>query len=211
MEPVSMAISGAAYYVATKFVDQFISQEGYGWFRKMLFPKQRYVDRLYQLIQETATSFEVEYPIESDKIPFYHSQPLFDVLNDLPDKTELLNKFGDYPNILPPTQNQLERFYAILTLKINSCKTLKNLHIEETYKEKIFDISDELIQIKLVLRSIDEKLTFHLSDDWLNEKSRQAIADLGGRYTPELNVKLEIAKIFDGLGRIISLKYFFHK
>lgn len=207
MEPVSMAISGAAYYVATKFVDQFISQEGYGWFRKMLFPKQRYVDRLYQLIQETATSFEVEYPIESDKIPFYHSQPLFDVLNEyilfkeLPDKTELLNKFGDYPNILPPTQNQLERFYAILTLKINSCKTLKNLHIEETYKEKIFDISDELIQIKLVLRSIDEKLTFHLSDDWLNEKSRQAIADLGGRYTPELNVKLEIAKIFDGLGR----------
>ncbi|WP_249414935.1 ATP-binding protein [Citrobacter sp. RHBSTW-00535] len=216
MEPVSMAISGAAYYVATKFVDQFISQEGYGWFRKRLFPKKRYVDRLYQLIQETATSFEVEYPIESDKIPFYQSQPLFDVLNEyilfkeLPDKTELLNKFGDYPNVLPPTQNQLERFYAILTLKINSCKALKNLHIEENYKEKIFDISDELIQIKLILRSIDEKLTFHLSDDWLIEKSRQAIADLGGRYTPKLNVKLEIAKIFDGLGRTNNFSEIFY-
>lgn len=202
-----MAISGAAYYVATKFVDQFISQEGYGWFRKKLFPKQRYVDRLYQLIQETATEFEVEYPIESDKIPFYHSQPLFDVLNEyvlfknLPDKTELLNKFSYFPSILPPTKNQLERFYALLTLKINNCQTLKRLHINEAYKEKIFDISGELIEIKLFLRSIDEKLTFHLSDGWLNEKSRQAIADLGGRYTPELNVKLEIAKIFDGLGR----------
>lgn len=207
MEPILMAISGVTYYVATKFVDQFISQEGYGWFRKKLFPKQRYVDRLVQLIQETAAEFEVEYPIQSDKVPFYHSQLLFDVLNEyvfferLPDKAELLSNFSGHPSILPPTQNQLEHFYTILTFKINNCKILKSLHIEETYKERIFNISNELIQIKLVLRSIDDKLTFHLSDDWLNEKSRQAIVDLGGRYTPELNVKLEIAKIFDGLGR----------
>jgi hypothetical protein len=207
MEPITLAIGGASYYVATKFVDQFISQEGYGWFRKQLFPKQRYVDRLYQLIEETASEFEVEYPEDSDKVPFYQSQPLFDVLNqyilfkELPDKAEVVNKFSDYPSVLPPTQKQLERFYAILALKINKCTTLKNHHIEETYKEKIFDISDEIIQIKLLLQSLDEKLTFHLSDDWLNEKNRQAIADLGGRYTPELNVKLEIAKIFEGLGR----------
>lgn len=82
MEPVSITIGGVAYYVATKFVDQFISQEGYGWLRKMLFPRQRYVDRLYQLIEETTTEFEAKYPIESDKVPFYHSQPLFDVLNE---------------------------------------------------------------------------------------------------------------------------------
>lgn len=211
-----MALGGAAYYVATKFVDQFISQEGYGWFRKILCPKQRYVDRLYQLIEETATEFEVEYPIESDKVPFYHSQPLFDVLNEyilfkeLPDKSELLNKFNDYPSILPPTKNQLVLFYAILTLKINKCKTLKSLHIEETYKEKIFDISDEIIQIKLILKSLDEKLTFHLSNDWLNEKNVLAIADLGGRYTPELNVKLDVAKVFEGLGRTQAFSDMFY-
>lgn len=211
-----MAISGAAYYIATKFVDQFISQEGYGWFRKMLFPKQRYVDRLYQLIEETATEFEVEYPIESDKLPFYHSKLLFDELNEyiffkeLPNKTELLNKFSYYPSILPPTQNQLECFYEILTLKINKCKTLKSLHIEETYKDKIFDLSNEIIQIKLLLRSVDEKLTFHLSDDWLNDKNRQAIADLGGRYTPELNVKLDISKVFEGLGRTKAFSDMFY-
>ncbi len=216
MEPVSLAIGGGAYYVATKFVDQFISQEGYGWFRKKLFPKQRYVDRLYQLIEETTSEFEVEYPIQSDKVPFYQSQPLFDVLNEyilfkeLPDKARLLNKFSEYPSVLPPTQKQLERFYAILALKINKCKTLKNLHIEETYKEKIFDISDELIQIKLSLQSLDEKLTFHLRDDWLNKKNRQAIADLGGRYTPKLNVKLEIAKIFEGLGRTNNFSKLFY-
>ncbi|KGJ86994.1 ATP-binding protein [Colwellia psychrerythraea] len=216
MEPVTLAIGGASYYVATKFVDQFISQEGYGWFRKQLFPKQRYVDRLYQLIEETASEFEVEYPTDSGKVPFYQSQPLFDVLNEyilfkeFPDKAEVVNKFSDYPSVLPPTQKQLERFYAILALKINECETLKKLHIEETYKEKIFDINEELIQIKLILRSIDEKLTFHLNDDWLNEKNRQAIADLGGRYTPELNLKLEIAKIFEGLGRTQNFSELFY-
>lgn len=216
MEPITLAIGGASYYVAVKFVDQFISQEGYGWFQKKLFPKQRYVDRLYQLIEETASEFEVEYPTDLDKVPFYQSQPLFDVLNEytlfqeFPDKAEVVNKFSDYPSVLPPTKKQLERFYAILALKINKCTTLKKLHIEDTYKEKIFDINEELIQIKLLLRSIDEKLTFHLSDDWLNEKNRQAIADLGGRYTPELNLKLEIAKIFEGLGRTQNFSELFY-
>ena len=43
------------------------------------------------------------------------------------------------------------------------------------------------------------------TDKWLKEQNNSAIADLGERYTarltPELNVKLEIAKIFDGIGR----------
>ena len=70
MEPVTIAVGGVTYYVATKFVDQFISQEGYGWLRKMLFPKQRYVDRLYQLIEETTTEFEVEYQLSQVKFYF---------------------------------------------------------------------------------------------------------------------------------------------
>ncbi|MBT1444190.1 hypothetical protein KJI95_06580 [Shewanella sp. JM162201] len=207
MEPVSIAVGGVAYYVATKFVDQFITQEGYGWLRKLLFQKKSYVDRLYQLIEEAASEFEAKYPIDSEKVPFYQSRPLFDALNkyilfrDLPEKSELVNKFNDYQNVLPPTHQQLELFYSILTLKINKCEKLKKLHFEETYKEKIFDISDEILQIKLMLKSLDDKLTFHLSNDWLNEKNALAIADLGGRYTPELNVKLDISKVFDGLGR----------
>tara|TARA_Y100000310_G_scaffold180887_1_gene180788 strand:- start:704 stop:5188 length:4485 start_codon:yes stop_codon:yes gene_type:complete len=216
MEPVSIAVGGVAYYVATKFVDQFITQEGYGYIRNLLFPKQKYVDRLYQLIEETTSEFETEYPKDSDKVPFYQSQPLFDVLNEyvlfseLPDKSELVNKFNEYPNVLPPTQQQLERFYAILTLKINNCEKLKKLHFEETYKEKIFDISNEILQIKLILQSLDEKLTFHLSNDWLNEKNALAIADLGGRYTPELNLKLDIAKVFEGLGRTQAFSDMFY-
>lgn len=173
MEPISITV---ATYVATKLIDQFISQEGYSWIKKALFPTEKYVDRLYQLIEETAIEFEETYPVESGAIPFYHSKPLFEMLNEyilfkeFPDKEMLLDKFKEYPSVTPPTQQQLSLFYGMLSLKINNCSKLKKLHIEETYKEKIFDINEELIQIKLVLRSIDEKLTFHLSDDWLNEK-----------------------------------------
>ena len=197
MDPISITV--VSTYVATKLVDQFISQEGYGWIKKKFFPKKNYANRLYQLIEETTIEFEKKFPIETNNIPFYQSQVLFEALNeyilfkDLPNKRYLLDKFDKCPNIIPPTQEQLEVFYRIFLLKINSCGELKKFHIEESYKEKIFDISNEIIQIKLLLQSLDEKTTFHLSDDWLNSKNREAIADLGGRYTPELNVKLEIS------------------
>ncbi len=215
MGPITLTVGST--YIATKLVDQFITQEGYGWFKQSFFPKKRYVDSLYLLIEETSIEFKSRYPIENGKVPFYQSQPLFEVLNEhvlfkeLPNKEELLTKFSEYPGVTPPTKEQLETFYGMLSLKINSCKTLKKLHIEETYKEKIFDISDEIILIKLLLQSLDEKTTFHLNDDWLNKKNRQAIADLGGRYTPELNVKLEISKVFEGLGRTQNFFDVFYK
>ena len=62
-----------------------------------------------------------------------------------------------------------------------------------------------------MLQSLDEQITFHLSNDWLNRKNREAIADLGGRYTPQLNVKLEISKVFDGFGRTQRFSDMFYK
>jgi len=39
------------------------------------------------------------------------------------------------------------------------------------------------------------------TDKWCSEQTELSIADLGKRYTPELNVKLDIAKIFNGISR----------
>ncbi len=39
------------------------------------------------------------------------------------------------------------------------------------------------------------------SDDWFKFQTELAISDLGKRYTPELNVELEISKIFSGISR----------
>src|SRR5260370_4923887 len=40
-----------------------------------------------------------------------------------------------------------------------------------------------------------------LSQEWFEDRLEEAIADAGPRYTPELNVSLPIAHLFDGLGR----------
>lgn len=39
------------------------------------------------------------------------------------------------------------------------------------------------------------------TDEWMQRRNEKSIADLGVRYTPKLNVELDVAKIFDGLLR----------
>ncbi len=39
------------------------------------------------------------------------------------------------------------------------------------------------------------------TDDWIDKKNQESLEALGGRYTPELNFELPIAKIFNGLSR----------
>ena len=39
------------------------------------------------------------------------------------------------------------------------------------------------------------------TDEWCKEQVELSIADLGKRYTPELNVKLKISEIFNGISR----------
>jgi PHP family Zn ribbon phosphoesterase len=206
MEPVTITVTT---YVAMKMVDQFISQEGYGWFRKLFINEKNYSDKLYQIIEEAASEYESVYPLapNSEKIPFYQSRPLFELLNQhilfhqLPTHNSLLDEFKKYPKVIPPTSSELENFYHRFCTKINNCSELKKLNIAENYKEKIFEIGDSLFELKLLLETIDKKITFTLNQEWLNKKSNEAIADLGNRYTPELNLKLGIAKIFEGIGR----------
>lgn len=40
-----------------------------------------------------------------------------------------------------------------------------------------------------------------LSDEWLLDNNKSAIDDLGARYTPEVNVEVDVAKYFDALSR----------
>ncbi|MCH7409918.1 ATP-binding protein [Belliella sp. DSM 111904] len=61
------------------------------------------------------------------------------------------------------------------------------------------DIDDKIEGIK-------SELTFQPNQDWFKEQCKSSIDDLGKRYTPELNVKLEISEIFEGLGRTNQFK-----
>lgn len=53
---------------------------------------------------------------------------------------------------------------------------------------------------------IKSELTFQPNEDWFFEQCKSSIHDLGKRYTQELNVKLEVSEIFEGLGRTEEFK-----
>ena len=221
MEPVSITLI-IITYVSTKFVDQFLVEEGYGRIRKLFFPTKKYQNRLIQIIYKTVEEFEKKKPIEttSDKFPFYHSQILFNELNKYIlfnnsqiDYTYLIELLKRNTNILTPSTSELETFYDIFTNKIKDDNCLKKLFIEENYKTKIFDLCEGINRIERKIDTIGSTVqthfsetTFHPDQDWFKEQCKLSLIDLGKRYTPELNVKLEVSEIFEGLGRTEEFK-----
>lgn len=219
MEPVSITI---ITYVSLKFVDQFIKEEGYGRLKKFFFPTKKYQNRLVKIIYETVEEFEKKNPTEtaSNKFPFYHSQILFDELNKYilfnnsqTDYGSVIELLKTNSNILIPRTNELEAFYGIFTKKINNDSKLKKLFIEENYKAKIFDLGESINRIERKLDTISSTVqtlhsetTFQPDQKWFIEQCKSSIHDLGKRYTPELNVKLEVSEIFEGIGRTEEFK-----
>lgn len=219
MEPVSITI---IIYVSLKFIDQFIIEEGYGRLKKFFFPIKKYQNRLVKIIYETVEEFEKKNPTEtaSNKFPFYHSQILFDELNKYilfnnpqTDYGSVIELLKTNSNILIPTTNELEAFYGIFTEKINNDSRLKKLFIEENYKAKIFDLGENINRIERKLDTISSSVQtlhsetiFRPDQKWFIEQCKSSILDLGKRYTPKLNVKLEVSEIFEGLGRTEEFK-----
>lgn len=219
MEPVSITI---ITYVSLKFVDQFIKEEGYGRLKKFFFPTIKYQNRLVEIIYETVEEFEKIKRIEtaSNKFHFYHSQILFDELNKYilfnnsqTDYSSVIKLLKTNSNIFIPSTSELETFYGIFTGKINNDNKLKKLFIEENYKAKIFDLGESLNRIERkidtissTVQTLHSETTFQTNPKWFIEQCKSSIHDLGKRYTPELNVKLEVSEIFEGLGRTEEFK-----
>jgi hypothetical protein len=214
MEPVSITI---VTYVSLKFVDQFIKEEGYGRLKKLFFPSKKYQARLIEIIYKAVEEFEKKRPkqIVSNKVAFYHSQILFVELNNYilfdnqqTDYNAVVELLKTNSNILMPSTSELEEFYLIFTEKIKNDSELKNLFIEENYKNKIFELIETLNKIENKVDLISSTVhTFHLEttfqpdQNWFHEQCKSSIDDLGKRYSPELNLKLEVTEIFEGIGR----------
>ncbi|MBE0392204.1 AVAST type 2 anti-phage system protein Avs2 [Flavobacterium sp. PL002] len=218
MEPLSTILA----YVSLKFIDQFIKEEGYGRVRKFFFPSKSYQNRLIKIISETIDEFKAKNLIEitHPKFPFYHSKILFDELNKYilfnnsqTDYSSVIELLKNNSNILIPSTSELEMFYGIFKGKINNDNKLKELFIEENYKTKIFDLGESLNNIERkidiissMVQTLHSETIFQPDQHWLNEQCESSIDDLGKRYTPELNVKLEVSEIFEGLGRTEEFK-----
>lgn len=219
MEPVSITL---ITYVSLKFVDQFIKEEGYGRLKKFLFPTKKYQYRLVKIIYETIDEFESQKAIKtaSSKFPFYYSQILFDELNKYilfnnsqTDYNSVIKLLKSNTCILIPSTSELNVFYEIFTKKIKNDNKLKTLFVEENYKTKIFDLGESLNRIESkidtvisTVEALHSETIFSPNHNWFNEQCRTSIDDLGKRYTPELNVKLEVSEIFECLGRTEEFK-----
>lgn len=207
MEAISISI--IIIYVSKKFIDQFIKEEGYNRLKKWLFPKSKYSKYLINIIYNAIDEHEKNYPYkpEGKKYPFYHSQILFEELNKYIlfeseySEKQLAEKFNENPNVIVPSLIELRNFYKIFVSKISVDSKLKKLFIDENYKEKIFDINASIKSIAQDIKTIKEQLIFDPDKDWFKKQCNASILDLGNRYTSELNFKLEISEIFEGIGR----------
>ena len=218
MEPISVCI----VYVALKFIDQIIIEAGYNSLKKVFFPSRRYKKRLIQIIYKTINEYEKENPIDpiGEKFPFYQSKIFFSELNTYilfnktkPNYDAIKSILQKNPEIISPGTEELKEFYHLFNINIQNDKLLKSYFIEENYKSKIFTISEDLgkIENKIDSLSLDIKELlsgniFQPNKEWFTDQCKSSIYDLGKRYTPELNMNLDISEIFDGLGRTESFE-----
>ncbi|WP_416437769.1 hypothetical protein [Phnomibacter sp. MR] len=213
-------IEAAILYTGDKILAQIIKDEL--WIKRLgyfFFPPKTYKTRLVDVIYETIEEFEIKHPytFEKTKKRFYEHKILFDKLSTFilfqKNTVEIISAdFLQYPEVIPPTQDEIEEFYSLFTDKFYNDPILNTKYIDENYKQQIFKLSESLTAINGVVESIkddtkylkeiaERKERLDLSNDWFKSKLEESIKNLDKRYTPELNYDLPIAKMFEGLAR----------
>jgi hypothetical protein len=165
---VEIAISTAVSYLAGQIID-FTTKKGIEKIVQKVFPKDNYANELTRIIYKTIDEFEKIYPVIKDKnkFPFYYSKILLEhysmyVLFDEEkhSKEDLRTELKTNPNIIEPSYEQLESFYELFKSNANSNEYLKELFIEENYKERIFDIAKSLQVIDKKIDSLQQTLDY---------------------------------------------------
>lgn len=163
-------------YVALKFTDQFIKDEGYGRLKRFFFPAKKYKHRLTEVIYDTIKEFEKTHPSDSSNgmFPFYHSQIFFEhltmfVLFKKGTLDEIKGDFNKFPKLIQPTKQDLEKFYSLFAKKTNNDKILRTTFIEENYKSQIFEITQTINEIKEITTSVKADTSF-LVEERLSQK-----------------------------------------
>lgn len=180
MELVSASISIGQWlgsYFATRVLDKIFTS------------KDDFIKELSATINQTIEEYASKYP-ESDKngkFPFYKSQKIIDELlkyrimsGDDSDLKELKEVLTQEVNIIPPTIEQIQIFYAIFMQKVQVNEKLKKLEIKESFQEEIFSISK-------VLRNANDRI-----DNLVSAYN----GDLQVQWRDRLNTYIETLKMF---------------
>jgi len=127
--------------------------------------ERKQIDELRVAIGDSLVEFESRFPIAAvdRRFPFYHSQRVINELlsfrvmrKEQYDVRQLLNALETEPNVIPPTQEQLQAFWDIFIDKVEGSEALKQLEINESYKDEVFHISRKLTEIQSQIENIFE-------------------------------------------------------
>ncbi len=151
-----------------------------------------YTQELYELIQNVIKKYDKQFPItEIDRIPFYKSQTLLDEFLQFRftkqfNKEKVRQKLEEDKRIIPPSPNDINRFYEIFDADIKQSTNLSKLNIDINYKEEVFNISetlrsfrDEVLEnMKLIRYEISTtNVSSQLMEEW-NKQLDEIVNDL---------------------------------
>ena len=130
---------------------------------KLLFTPDDYKIELVNSINNVIEKYEKIYP-PSGKFPFYHHKETlarlsnYILFNEKDGNILRALNFSEIQNIDTPTLEQVEHFYNFFIEEITNNLKLKQLYIEENYKEKIFLIYKEISLIKNIIEDLVSKI-----------------------------------------------------
>lgn len=130
-----------------------------------VFPKDTFKIELIKTIYSTIDKFEKAFPYDKkgNQFPFYHSQLLFEYLSmyvlfneQIFTSESIEQELKKNPNIIKPSIEEIEKFYDLFQENAHKNESLKTLFVEENYKQRIFDIYENLAKIE---NKLDEIIT----------------------------------------------------
>ncbi|HPZ02774.1 MAG TPA: hypothetical protein PLH70_00890 [Bacteroidales bacterium] len=133
---------------------------------KIFSNKEDFSQRLYKVINKTIEEYQQKYPIpyKSEKFAFYNSETLieellkyrlFSISGYSLDFNKIQSAIESNPNIIKPTDQELECFFQLFDKYARKDEKLKTLEIEKFHKETIFEIYEK---VKSIYNLLDNQL-----------------------------------------------------
>jgi len=191
-------------YIGNIILSHYIKEEI--WVKRIwknLFPPKSFKVELMNSIDETIREFETSHPYEKDgiKFPFYYSKILDDILvkhilfNNYQYNSEYIsNELQNNPNIIIPTNKEIENFFQLFVSKIEANKELKKLFIAENYQSRIFVLAEKIDSIIEILKKAEltPEIVVNKTREQVEFQIRKQITS--GKYIPDTFVEIDELK-----------------
>ena len=178
------------------------------WKNKFKGSKFDFQEELTKVIYDTLTEYDKQYKSDNiNKIPFYKSQIIVNELmkfrfTSILKIEEIKSSLDEDSRVLPPNENDIKQFLEIFNLKVSKSTILKDLFIDENYKEEIFNISESLKSLRNVLSDTVNDLRNQIS----NFQIENTLKIEWGNQIEEIKRDLEKFKPFSALERVTNLE-----